>query len=227
MGLLESLTLALGASWGSGINLYATVLVLGVLDLFGVVDLPPGLNVLGSVWVIGLALILYIVEFVADKIPGVDSLWDMIHSFIRIPAGAMMAAGAVGGGLGEGFGDIEVIAALLAGGVVAAGSHATKAGSRAAINLSPEPVTNWAASFTEDIAVFTGVSLAIFKPIIFLIGFGLFLLLAIWLLPKVWRGLKRLFGGAKHPVETVRATRAGSVKLPRPEELPPPPANTG
>lgn len=211
MGTIETLTLALGGAWASGINLYATVLIFGILDLLGVVDLPPGLETLGSFWVIALAAMLYLVEFVADKIPGVDSIWDIIQSFVRIPGGALIAAGALGGfesGLG---GDIQTIAALIAGGAIATGSHATKAGTRAVINTSPEPFTNWTASILEDIAVFAGVTVAIVKPVVFAIGFVIFVLLMIWLLPKIWRGIKRVFGGARHPVATARAGRQAQM----------------
>lgn len=207
MGTIETLTLALGGAWASGINLYATVLIFGLLDVFGVVDLPPGLKSLSSFWVIALAAMLYAVEFVADKIPGVDSIWDIIQSFVRIPGGALIAAGALGGfdaGLG---GDIQTIAALVAGGAIATGSHATKAGTRAVINTSPEPFTNWTASILEDIAVFAGVTIAVVKPVVFGIAFVIFVLLMIWILPKIWRGIKRVFGGARHPVATARAGR--------------------
>ena len=213
MGVLETLTLALGASWASGLNLYATVAVLGFLDLLGVISLPANLQVLSSPWVLGIAVFMYAVEFFADKIPGVDSIWDAIQTFIRIPAGAMMAAGAVGGletGLGS---EVQTAIALLLGGSIAAGVHLTKAGSRAIINTSPEPASNWAASIFEDVLVFLGISLAIFKPIIFIALFGVFAVLAIWLLPKIWRGIRGVFSRVQHPVETVRGGREGVITL--------------
>jgi hypothetical protein len=189
MEALSIITLALGAAWASGINLYATVLVLGLLGSTGLVALPSGLEVLTSPVVLAVAGVVYVIEFFADKIPGVDSLWDTIHTFIRIPAGALMAAGATAG-----FGDDTMVAlALLGGAAVAAGSHATKAGSRAMINTSPEPFSNWAASIFEDILVVGGLSLAIFNPTLFIGFLLLFLLVAIWLVPKIWRGLRTIY----------------------------------
>ena len=189
MDALSIITLAMGAAWASGINLYATVLLVGLLETFGLVPLPDGLSTLTSPIVLGVAGVAYIIEFFADKIPGLDSIWDGIHTFIRIPAGAAMAAGATAG-LGE---DYMVALALLGGAAVAAGSHATKAGSRAVINTSPEPVTNWAASFFEDVLVVVGLLLALFKPEVFLIFLLVFFLAALWLLPKIWSGLWRLY----------------------------------
>ncbi|MDD9918217.1 MAG: DUF4126 domain-containing protein [Rhodospirillaceae bacterium] len=198
MDALSIITLAMGAAWASGINLYATVLLVGLLGTFGLVPLPDGLSPLTSPIVLGVAGVAYVIEFFADKIPGLDSIWDGIHTFIRIPAGAAMAAGATAG-LGE---DYMVALALLGGAAVAAGSHATKAGSRAVINTSPEPVTNWAASFFEDVLVVVGLLLALFKPAVFLIFVLVFFLAALWLLPKIWRGLRRLhqrFAGKQGP----------------------------
>ena len=189
MDALSIITLTMGAAWASGINLYATVLLVGLLGMFGLVPLPDGLSPLTSPIVLGVAGVAYVIEFFADKTPGLDSIWDGIHTFIRIPAGAAMAAGATAG-LGE---DFMVALALLGGAAVAAGSHATKAGSRAVINTSPEPVTNWAASFFEDVLVVVGLLLALFKPVVFLIFVLVFFLAALWLLPKIWRGLRRLY----------------------------------
>lgn len=189
MDALSIITLAMGAAWASGINLYATVLLVGLLGSFGLVPLPDGLSPLTSPIVLGVAGVAYLVEFFADKIPGLDSIWDAIHTFIRIPAGAALAMGATSG-LGE---EYTVALALLGGAAVAAGSHATKAGARAAINTSPEPVTNWAASFFEDVLVVGGLLLALFNPVVFLIFVAIFFLAAIWLLPKIWRGLRGLY----------------------------------
>lgn len=189
MDALSIITLAMGAAWASGINLYATVLLVGLLGTFGLVPLPDGLSPLTSPIVLVVAGVAYLVEFFADKIPGLDSIWDGIHTFIRIPAGAAMAMGATSG-LGE---EYTVALALLGGAAVAAGSHATKAGTRAVINTSPEPVTNWAASFFEDVLVVGGLLLALFKPVVFLIFVAIFFLAAIWLLPKIWRGLRGLY----------------------------------
>ena len=188
MEALQIISLALGAAWASGVNVYAVVLFLGGLGSLGFVALPGELEILTHPAVLITAGVVYFVEFFADKIPGVDSLWDAVHTFIRIPAGALLAGGAVAD-IGE---PSQVAAALAMGGVVAAGSHATKAGARAAINTSPEPFSNWVASFAEDILVIGGLSLAVYNPVLF---FGFFLLFAVfvaWLLPKLWRVLKRL-----------------------------------
>lgn len=197
MDALSLIALGLGAAWASGINLYAAVLLLGALHALGLIPLPPDLQVLSHPAVLIVAGFLYVVEFVADKVPGVDSVWDAVHSFIRIPAGALLAAGAIGS-YGEGY---EVAAALLAGGALAATSHAAKASGRVAVNASPEPFSNWTLSFFEDLLVLGGLFLALFKPALFLTLLGAFVLAAIWLLPKLWRGLRRLFGSAKRKVE--------------------------
>ena len=133
-------------------------------------------------------------EFIADKVPGVDSVWDAVHSFIRIPAGALMAAGAVGG-LENEFGyDVLTIAALIAGGALSGLTHATKSGVRVMANTSPEPVSNWFLSIFEDVLVVIGAVLAVAKPVVFVVLLALFLVLAIWLLPKVIRALRKLIG---------------------------------
>ncbi|BAN23608.1 putative membrane protein [Caballeronia insecticola] len=150
----------------------------------GLVHLPDALAVLGSPWVIGVAAVLAIVEFLADKIPAVDSLWDAVHTFIRIPAGAVLAAGS----LGHADPAMLTIAAL-AGGTLAGASHFAKAGTRALINLSPEPVSNWAASATEDVGALAGITLALFVPLLFLVLVLVFLVLAGWALPRLARGV--------------------------------------
>lgn len=197
MEALQILALSLGAAWASGINLYAAILVLGGLDRLGAITLPPDLAVLAHPLVLGAAALLYAIEFVADKIPGVDTAWDAVHTFIRIPAGALLAAGAVGGLGPEYPSEYIVAAALIAGAGLAASSHATKAGGRIAINASPEPFSNWLASLTEDFLAIGGLFLALFKPALFLTLLGGFVLLAIWLMPKLWRGLRNLFSGLR------------------------------
>ncbi len=197
MEALNLVALGLGAAWASGINLYLAVLVLGGLGATGMVDLPGDLTVLEHPAVLAAAGGLYIVEFVADKVPGVDSAWDALHTFIRIPAGALLAAGVLQD-WGAGY---EVAAALLAGGTLAAASHATKASGRVAVNTSPEPFSNWIVSLVEDALVLGGLFLALFMPALFLTLLGVFALLVIWLLPKLWRALRRLFGGAKKAME--------------------------
>ncbi|MBK1722460.1 DUF4126 domain-containing protein [Thiocystis violacea] len=186
--LTQTLALSLGAGWASGINLYAAILVIGLLGLTGTMALPPGLEILSDPLVIMAAGVMYLVEFVADKVPGVDTAWDTLHTFIRIPAGALLAAGAVGDA-GPG---VDLAAALLGGGLAAA-SHAAKSGTRVLINTSPEPFSNWAASVTEDVGVVGGLLIAVNHPAVFLGLLALFLLLLVWLLPKVWRGIKRVF----------------------------------
>jgi len=187
--ITQTLALTLGAGWASGINLYAAILVLGFMGITGRMELPEGLQVLSDPLVMFAAGAMYLVEFFADKVPGVDTAWDTLHTFIRIPAGAIMAASAVGD-VGAGT---ELAVALLGGGMAAV-SHAAKSGARVLINTSPEPFTNWAASITEDFAVIGGLLLAINDPVVFLAILVVFLLLLIWLMPKLWRGIKRVFG---------------------------------
>lgn len=183
--LINTIALTMGVSWASGINLYAALLVLGIGGATGNIDLPPDLQSLQDPLVIMAAGAMYAVEFFADKTPGVDSGWDTLHTFVRIPAGAMLAAGAVG----DVTPTLEIAAGILGGGM-AATSHATKAGTRLLINTSPEPVTNWIASFSEDLMVLGGLWAALYHPVAFLILLLLFILLAIWLLPKIFRAVK-------------------------------------
>ncbi len=225
MDTLHSVTLAMGAAWASGINLYAAVFMLGYMGATGHIDLPPELQVLTDPLVLVAAGFMYCVEFFADKTPGLDTGWDAIHSFIRIPAGAALAAGAVAD-----VGAAAEIAAVLIGAGLAASTHATKAGSRVLINTSPEPFTNWTASIAEDLTVIGGLWVALNYPWVFLAGLVVFILLVAWLLPKLWRGIKavasriaRFFGGGKRaPPETpalekrsVSREDEGSSSVPR------------
>jgi hypothetical protein len=130
---------------------------------------------------------MYCIEFMADKIPGVDSAWDTLHTFVRIPAGALLAAGAAG----HVDPAVSVAAGLLGGGIAAA-THAAKAGTRVLINTSPEPFTNWAASVAEDVAVFAGLWAAVQHPVLFLCALVAFLIALCWLLPKLARGIARI-----------------------------------
>ncbi len=182
--LVAALALTLGVGWASGVNLYAAVAALGLAGVTGYVELPPALQVVQDPLVILAAGFMYCVEFMADKIPGVDSGWDALHTFVRIPAGALLAASAAG----PVDPAISVAAGLLGGGVAAA-THAAKAGTRMLINTSPEPFSNWTASVLEDVAVFTGLWAAIQHPVLFLLALASFLLLLCFLLPKLWRGL--------------------------------------
>jgi len=186
------IALTMGAAWAAGINLYAAIATLGILGATGNMTLPPNLQVLADPLVIASACLMYAVEFFADKTPGVDTGWDTIHTFIRIPAGALLAAGAVGE-----INPAVTLAAALLGGTLAAGSHGLKAGSRLLINTSPEPFSNWTASIAEDILVIGGIWTAVHYPWLFLFLLVLFILLVIWMLPKIWRGIRLLAGKLK------------------------------
>lgn len=188
MEWLSTLSLALGSAWTSGINLYATVSVLGLLQKFAGVKLPGGLEALDNWWIIGIAGGLYIVEFAADKIPYVDSVWDVIHTFIRVPAGAVVAYAAT-----SQLDPTVTISAALLGGGLALASHGTKAAARVTANLSPEPVSNWTLSIVEDIIAFVGTLLAVFAPILVAVILVLFLIGFLWFLPKIVRRLLRMF----------------------------------
>jgi hypothetical protein len=184
---ITTLGTAMGSAWLSGINLYATVLTLGVLSRFHLVKLPGGLDMLGDWWVLGLAGGMYVIEFVADKIPAVDSAWDAIHTFIRVPAGAILAATA--------FADFDPsikMAAMIIGGGVALGSHGAKSATRLAANTSPEPVSNIALSIGEDVFAFGSTILMAFFPVVMLVLVIIFLILAVWLTPKIFRALRRM-----------------------------------
>jgi len=178
----------MGVAWASGINLYAAIFMLGYMGITGNMDLPPDLQILTNPLVMAAAGFMYMVEFFADKIPGVDNIWDSLHTFIRIPAGAMLAAGAVGD-MGPGM----ELAALILGGTLSAGTHLTKSGTRVLVNTSPEPFSNWALSIGEDIAVIGGLWVAIQNPWLFIAFLVVFIILLIWLLPKIWRGIKFIF----------------------------------
>ena len=179
---LAVLAVALAASWASGLNAYATVLVLGLAQRFGLVTLPHDLQALGSMWVLAVTGLLFVLNFFADKIPLVDSVNDVLHTFVRIPAGALLAFGAADS-LGS---EAATIAALL-GGTLAAGTHVAKTGTRALINTSPEPFSNIAASLAEDGIVVGGLLLALAHPITFLCLLLLFVVALLWLLPRLVR----------------------------------------
>lgn len=190
--IIATIALTMGTAWASGINLYATIGMLGLLGATGHIILPESLVVLQDPLVIMAAAIMYCVEFFADKTPGVDTGWDAIHSFIRIPAGVILASAAVG--------DVTpalAIAAGILGGSIAATSHMVKAGSRVLINTSPEPFTNWTASVVEDVAVFAGLWTALNYPVLFLVVFVLFICFAFWIMPKIWSGLTYIFAKIK------------------------------
>lgn len=186
-GTLHSVALASLLAWASGVRLYFVVFAMGMAGYFGWYTLPEGLKVLQHPWVMGAAGLMLAMEFLVDKVPMLDSAWDAIHTFIRIPAGALLAAGATGDDISA-----LTVAAGLIGGTITAGTHFTKSGSRAIINTSPEPVSNWSASIGEDVAVMTAIWVALTHPVVFLCLLGVFVILAIWLLPKLWRGVRML-----------------------------------
>jgi hypothetical protein len=182
---LVALAGALG--WASGLRLYAVLFIVGGLGYLQWVELPAGLVVLAHPLVLAASGFMCCVEFFADKIPGVDSAWDVVQTFIRIPAGAALAASV--------FGDSStaaMLAAAILGGALAAGSHVAKTGGRALINTSPEPFSNWAASFSEEFAVGTMLWLAFAHPLAALVVLAVLVVLMLWLIPKVWRTLRRL-----------------------------------
>ena len=187
METIDIIAMTLGVAWASGINLYAAILVMGIMGAGGYTELPPSLTVLQDPMVLMAAGLMYFVEFFADKIPGVDSGWDAIHTFIRIPAGAMLAVGAA---QGLEINQAAELAAALLGGSLAATSHLTKASTRLVLNASPEPITNATASIVEDLAVIGGLWTALNYPLAFVIFIIVFVLFAIWLLPKLWRAIK-------------------------------------
>ena len=182
---LVALAAALG--WASGLRLYAVLFIVGAIGFMQWVDLPAGLAVLAHPFVLAASGFMCFIEFFADKIPGLDSVWDVVHTFIRIPAGAALAASV--------FGDASMVTTLVAailGGTLAAGSHLVKTGGRAILNTSPEPFSNWTASFGEDLAVGTVLWLAFAHPLIALVVLLVIVLLMIWLIPKVWRMLRAI-----------------------------------
>ncbi|WP_297187794.1 DUF4126 domain-containing protein [uncultured Porticoccus sp.] len=220
--LISVIALTAGVGWASGINLYALVLVLGIAGATGNIQLPAELAVVQSPLVIMAAGVMYVIEFIADKVPGVDTGWDTLHTFIRIPAGAMLAAGAVG----DVTPALEIAAGLM-GGTLAGASHLTKASTRALINTSPEPVSNWTASISEDLLVLGGLWTMFNHPILFLCLMVLFIALVIWLLPRLWRLIKKIFvkigqwlGMVEKPVPQTIPDAEPPVALP-PEERSP------
>jgi len=193
MDTVSIIALSMGAAWASGINLYATIFMLGYLGTTGNIDLPPDLMVVTDPLVMTSAGLMYCVEFFADKTPGVDTAWDTLHTFIRITLGAVLAMGAVG--------DVThavQLAAFIAGGSLTAATHATKTGSRIVITSSPEPVTNCTAAVGEDLLVITCIWAALNHPVAFLIALIVFIALMIWLLPKIWRGVKHIFNSIRN-----------------------------
>ena len=189
MEMIQQLALAGGLSWASGLRLYMTVFAVGLLSKFGYVHLPASLDILSNPIVLSVAGVLCVIEFLADKIPYVDSAWDGIQTFIRIPAGALLAMGAINSSDPL----IATITALL-GGSLAGATHATKSGGRALINTSPEPISNIAASLSEESMLITGGWLVFAHPAVFIGLLCGFIVLLFWLLPKLLRGIKSVLG---------------------------------
>jgi hypothetical protein len=185
---LPELALAMALAWGSGLRVYATLFSIGLAGFLGWIELPEHLRVLASPVVLAASGFMTFVEFFADKLPWVDSVWDVVHTVIRIPSGAALAAAVFGDS-----GAATMLAAAIVGGAISGGTHLAKAGGRAAINASPEPLTNWFASFTEDAAVPAGLWLALAHPAAFLIVLFLFLLFAAFAIRWIVRGVRRLY----------------------------------
>ena len=198
MDWLHNIALGAGLAWASGIRLYAVLFLAGAMAHFGYLDLPPALEVLQHPFVLAASGVMTLGEFLADKVPAFDSVWDAVHTFIRIPAGAVLAAAALGQA-----DPVWVMVAAILGGAIASGAHLAKAGTRAMINASPEPFSNWAASFGEDLLVPAGFLAALKAPAVFLVLLLVFLAVAAWLVPKLFRALRRLLGklanGARAP----------------------------
>jgi hypothetical protein len=191
---LNTLGIAMGTAWLSGINLYATVLTLGLLQRWNLTHLPGDLSVLSHTWVIVTAALLFGVQFIADKIPAVDSVWDLIHTFIRVPAGAILAATA--------FADFspEVrVMALLVGGGIALSSHGAKTATRLAANTSPEPVSNVLLSLAGDGVSIGGSLLAVSHPVLFVGIIAVAVAISILLCRWIYRALRRMFVRDQEP----------------------------
>ncbi|MCG3201099.1 MAG: hypothetical protein NFCOHLIN_00961 [Gammaproteobacteria bacterium] len=221
MDAVDKIALSMGVGWASGINLYAAVFMLGFMGMNGYVALPPDLAFLADPMVLTIAALMYCVEFFADKAPGVDTGWDTLHTFIRIPAGAILAMKAIGD-----VNQAAELAAFMVGGSLAGISHLTKAGTRVLLNTSPEPFSNWAASIGEDLAVLAGLWAALHYPLAFLVVLLAATALAVWLLPRIWRGVRAVFlglarllngsGGAAGAVSATTSPSRGTAALPEP-----------
>ncbi|MCA1584397.1 MAG: DUF4126 domain-containing protein [Acidobacteria bacterium] len=207
MELLITLGRTLGFSLAAGVNLYATVAILGLAARFGWVDLPSQYEAFNNEWIIGASLLLYVVEFVADKIPWLDSLWDGVHTLVRPIGGALIAVAT----LGDASPSVEAAAALV-GGTLAAGSHFTKAGTRVAANASPEPFSNWALSLVEDVFVVGLGLIALQYPLIALAVVAIAIVVMALSVRWVWRRLKGRGGPQSRPVEFAGSSEPASSK---------------
>ena len=184
---LPDLAIALALAWGAGLRAYAVIFAVGVAGAMGWVELPGHLDVLQHPIVLAASGFMTLVEFGADKVPWLDSIWDAVHSFIRIPAGAALAAMVFGDST-----NAVMVAAAILGGSLAAAMHVAKAGTRATLNLSPEPFSNWAASLSEDALVPLGLWLAFAHPLVFFLLLALMLVAVVLLARLLWRGFRRL-----------------------------------
>jgi hypothetical protein len=201
MDALSTIALGAGLGWASGLRLYGVLFCLGVLHYFGIVTLPLHLEVAAHPLVMAVSGAMFLIEFGADKIPGFDSVWDAFQTFVRIPGGALLAAGAVADQSAA-----LALAAALVGGTLAAGAHFTKAGSRVLINTSPEPFSNWTASFTEDALAAGAVWFSLKYPLIMLAALVVLIALMIWLLPRLWRGVRRVGAAVLQLLGRTRST---------------------
>jgi len=195
--VLSTIALGAGLGWASGLRLYAVLFCLGALHYFGIVTLPLHLEIVAHPMVMAASGTMFLIEFGADKIPGFDSVWDAVQTFVRIPGGALLAAAAVAD-----QSTALALAAAILGGTLAAGAHFTKAGSRVLINASPEPFSNWTASFTEDALAAGAVWFSLKYPLLMLALLLVLTALMIWLLPKLWRGVVRVFSTARQLLGT-------------------------
>ena len=189
----QIVALAAALGWASGIRLYLVLFLVGFVDRMGWVPMPDGLHALAHPLVLAASGLMVIVEFFADKVPWVDSIWDTVHTFIRVPAGALLTASAIGALDGHG-GTIGTLVAAILGGSLAAGAHLTKSSARALANTSPEPFSNVGLSLGEDLIVPGGLALAVLHPYVFVVLLLASVALAAWLVPKIWRFIRRLIG---------------------------------
>ena len=187
--VVQAVALAAGLAWASGLRLYLVLFLAGLLSHLGYLQLPESMRLLENPLVMGASALLLLAETVADKVPGFDSFWDSLQTFVRIPAGGLLAAFSLGTA-----DPALMLAAGLVGGTITAGTALSKAGGRLAINTSPEPFSNWTASLGEEAAVLGGFWLMLMHPWVFLGLLALFLLLVVWLLPKLWRFLRAMIG---------------------------------
>ena len=204
---LQALALAAGLAWASGLRMYAAIFIVGLIGRLGYVHLPEHLQLLEHDGVLVASGLMLFAEFLADKVPGFDSAWDSIHTFIRIPIGAMLAWGA----MSDAGSDAQMVAAIL-GGAITGGTHLAKMSARAAINTSPEPYSNWTASFGEEGVVLGGLWLVFHHPLAFIVLLVLFLAFVAWLVPKLFRflrGILRKLSGRREPQTALVEHRIG------------------